>query len=91
MDAERTDVGMLFQHLGPQHLILGIPAQHHEETCRLARQVYSRYGTAQEASVDGHGTFGPILTPLPMSHISGPLKYVTSRTPPIFSSTCIHT
>jgi len=34
---------------------LGIPAQHHEETCRRARQVYSRNGTAQEASVDGHG------------------------------------
>src|SRR6218665_4164611 len=40
--------------------------------------------------------FGPILTsPLPcptLSNISGPLKVRhTSRTPPIFSSTCIHT
>src|SRR6218665_3353774 len=36
-------------------MILGSPAQHHEETCRRARQVYSRYGTASEASVDDHG------------------------------------
>src|SRR6218665_2914717 len=36
-------------------MILGSPAQHHEETCRRARQVYSRCGTAPEASVDDHG------------------------------------
>src|SRR6218665_891804 len=36
-------------------MILGIPVHHLEETCRLARQCYSRNGTAQEASVDGQG------------------------------------
>src|SRR6218665_4024691 len=40
----------------PQRImILDSPAQHHEETCRRARQVCSRYGTAPEASVDNHG------------------------------------
>src|SRR6218665_477508 len=28
-------------------MILGISAQHHEDTCRRVRQVYSRYGTDQ--------------------------------------------
>ena len=42
--------------LTPQsNMILSIPAQHHEETCGRARQVYSRYGPAQEASVESHG------------------------------------
>ena len=36
-------------------MILDSPAQHLEETCRRARQVSSRYGTAPEASVDDHG------------------------------------
>jgi len=36
-------------------MILDSRAQHHEETCRRARQVCSRYGTAPEASVDDHG------------------------------------
>src|SRR6218665_1599048 len=37
-------------------MILDSPAQHHEETCRRARQVFSRYGTAPEASVDEANT-----------------------------------
>src|SRR6218665_2532823 len=42
-----------------------------------------------------HAVFGPILTPLPLSHfvthLGTPSKYVTHLGPPIFSSTCIHT
>src|SRR6218665_3467829 len=42
--------------LTPQRsMILDSSAQHHKETCRRARQVCSRYGTAPEASVDDHG------------------------------------
>src|SRR6218665_1201060 len=42
-------------------MILDSPAQHHEETCRRARQVCSRYGrpTAREASVVDHGVMAP--------------------------------
>jgi len=52
-------------------MILGIPAQHHEETCRRARQVYSRYGTAQEASVDKYAKITDCTSRWHMHDMSG--------------------
>jgi len=46
---------MLSMSTPQRSMILGSAAQHHEETCRRARQVFSRCGTALEASVDDHG------------------------------------
>src|SRR6218665_1101552 len=50
-----ADVLLLSMSTHQRNMILDSPAQHHEETCRRARHVCSRYGTAQEASVDNHG------------------------------------
>src|SRR6218665_70307 len=50
-----ADVLPLSMTTPQRSMILDSPAQHLEETCRRARQVSSRYGTAPEASVDDHG------------------------------------
>src|SRR6218665_370659 len=50
-----ADVLPLSMSTPQRSMILDSPAQHHEDTCRRARQVCSRYGTATEASVDDHG------------------------------------
>jgi len=50
-----ADVLPLSMSTPQRSMILDSLAQHHEETCRWARQVCSRYGTAPEASVDDHG------------------------------------
>src|SRR6218665_1834809 len=50
-----TDVLPLSMSTLQRSIILDSLAQHHVETCRRARQVCNRYGTAPEASVDDHG------------------------------------
>ena len=49
-----ADVLPLLMSTPQRSMILGSPAQHHEETCRWAKQVYSRYCAAPKASVEDH-------------------------------------
>src|SRR6218665_1175991 len=56
LDRPSPQIADMLSMSTPQRcMILDSPAQHHEETCRRARQVCSRYDTAPEASVDDHG------------------------------------
>src|SRR6218665_3416600 len=88
-----ADVLPLSMSTPQRSMILGIQAQHHEEICRRARQVYSRYGTALEASVEdqeemvSHGqTFDDCRpAPLQSSRLTSTCQADTLARPPVGS------